>query len=193
MPPTDEELAMMAGLFRIVRFSMNEGEDSWREASRLLGSRLYGAEGAGDAPLRDLKGIIRGMIGSGAPANRAGLLRELRRLGHNDVGAADYTADLERLSAVTEAELARLDGHTRLPIGGGIPIARASDGALGAAVDTGSLIVIGEPGAGKTGALIALARARRAAGDTVVFLSVDRFPASPLPPIFSPSWGWRIR
>jgi hypothetical protein len=175
-PPTDDELAAMARLFRIVRFSMNEGEDNWREASRLLGARLYGGEPAGDGPLRDLKGIIRGMIGSGAPANRAGLLHELRRLGHNDVGAADYTADLERLSAATEAELARLAGHTRLPIAGGVPIARASDGALVAAVDTGSLIVIGEPGAGKTGALVALAQARRAAGDTVVFLSVDRFP-----------------
>ena len=175
-PPTDDELSTMARLLRIVRFSMNEGEDNWREASRLLGARLYGAEVAGDAPLRELKGIIRGMIGSGAPANRAGLLRELRRLGQNDVGAADYTADLERLSAATKAELARLAGHTRLPIAGGIPIARASDGPLSAAVDTGSLIVIGEPGAGKTGALVALAQARRAAGDTVVFLSVDRFP-----------------
>lgn len=175
-PPTDEELAVMARLFRIVRFSMTECEDNWREASRLLGARLYGAEAAGDAPLRELKGIIRGMIGSGAPANRAGLLRELRRRGHNDVGAADYIADLERLSAATEAELARLDGHTRLPIGGGIPIARASNGPLRAAVDAGSVIVIGEPGAGKTGALVALAQARRAAGDTVVFLSVDRFP-----------------
>ncbi|WP_244601293.1 MULTISPECIES: ATP-binding protein [Rhodopseudomonas] len=175
-PPTDEELAAMARLFRIVRFSMTEGEDNWREVSRLLGARLYGAEAAGDAPLRELKGIIRGMIGSGAPANRAGLLRELRRLGHNDVGAADYTADLERLSAATEVELARLEGHTRLPIGGGVPIARASDGPLSAAVNTGSLIVIGEPGAGKTGALVALAQARRAAGDKVVFLSVDRLP-----------------
>ncbi|WP_245418681.1 ATP-binding protein [Mesorhizobium sp. WSM3864] len=175
-PPTDEELATMARLFRIVRFSMNEGEDNWREASRLLGTRLYGAEAAGDAPLRELKGIIRGMIGSGAPANRVGLLRELRRLGHNDVGAADYTADLERLSVATQAELARLRGHTRLPIAGGIPIARASDGPLGAAIDTGSMIIIGEPGAGKTGALVALAQARIAVEDAVVFLSVDRFP-----------------
>ncbi|MCO4053186.1 MAG: ATP-binding protein [Bosea sp.] len=55
-------------------------------------------------------------------------------------------------------------------------MARASDGPLGSAVNTGSLIVIGEPGAGKTGALVALAQTRRAAGDTVVFLSVDRFP-----------------
>ncbi|QWK92964.1 hypothetical protein KM031_20685 (plasmid) [Gemmobacter fulvus] len=53
---------------------------------------------------------------------------------------------------------------------------RVSDGPLAAAADTGSLIVTGEPGAGKTGALVALAQARRAASDTVVFLSVDRFP-----------------
>jgi hypothetical protein len=175
-PPTDDDLAMMARLFRVARFSMNEGEDSWREASRLIGGRLYGSEAAGDAPLRDLKSIIRNMIGSGAPADRAGLLRELRRLGHNDVRAADYSADLRRVSAVTDAELARLSGHTRLPIAGGISIARVSDGPLSAAVDKGSLIVTGEPGAGKTGALVALAQARRATGDRVVFLSVDRFP-----------------
>ncbi|MEJ5094385.1 MULTISPECIES: hypothetical protein [Sphingomonas] len=175
-PPTDDDLVMMARVFRVSRFSMNEGEDNWREASRLLAVRLYGSETAGEAPLRDLKGIIRGMIGSGAPADRAGLLRELRRLGHNDVGAADYTADLGRLSEATGAELNRLAGHRRLPIAGGIPIARVSDSPLSAAVDSGSLIVIGEPGAGKTGALVALAEARRAAGDTVVFLSVDRFP-----------------
>ena len=174
--PTDDELVMMARMFRTVRFSMSEGEDNWREASRMLGARLYGAKAAGDAPLRELKGIIRSMIGSGAPADRAGLLRELRRLGHNDVGAGDYNADLARLSALTEAELSRLVGHTRLPIVGGIPIARVSDGPLGAAIDTGSLIVIGDPGAGKTGALVTLAQTLRAAGDTVVFLSVDRFP-----------------
>lgn len=69
-PPSDDELVTMARLFRIARFSMNEGEDNWREASRALGGRLYGSEAAGDAPLRDLKEIVRGMIGSGAPAER---------------------------------------------------------------------------------------------------------------------------
>lgn len=174
-PLTDDELTTMARLFHIVRFSMNEGEDNWREASHLLGARLYGAENAGDAPLRELKGIVRRMIGSGAPADRTGLLRELRRLGHNDVSAADYAVDLERLSNATETELIRLARHTCLPIAKGIPITRASDDPLGAAVDSGSLLIIGEPGAGKTGALVKLAQARRAAGDTVVFLSVDRF------------------
>jgi len=172
----DDDLVTMARLFRIVRFSMDENEDNWREAARLLGSRLYGSEAAGDAPLRDLKAIVRGLIGSGAPADRAGLLRALRVRGHNDVGAADYQSDLLRLTAATDAELTRLAVHTKLPIADGISISRDSDGPLANAVASGSLIVIGEPGAGKTGALVALAQSRRVASDTVIFLSVDRFP-----------------
>ncbi|WP_260696648.1 P-loop NTPase family protein [Rhizobium laguerreae] len=174
--PEDGDLVLMARLFRIVRFSMREGEDNWREASRILGGRIYGSEAAGEAPLRDLKAIVRGLIESGAPSDRGGLLRALRARGHNDVGAAGYDADLIRLAAATDAELNRLAGHTRLPIAGGIPVPRQSYGPLAAAVSGGSLIVVGEPGAGKTGALVAHAQVRRAAGDSVVFLSVDRFP-----------------
>lgn len=172
----DADLVAMARLFRIVRFSMDEGDDNWREAARVLGARVYGSEAAGEAPLRELKAIVRGLIGSGAPADRAGLLRALRLRGHSDVRAPDFDADLTRLAEATRAELDRLAGHTRLPIAGGISIARLSDSPLAAAVASGSLIVIGEPGAGKTGALVAFAQDRRAAGDTVVFLSVDRFP-----------------
>ncbi|MVT70000.1 ATP-binding protein [Bradyrhizobium pachyrhizi] len=53
---------------------------------------------------------------------------------------------------------------------------RESAVPLATAIASGSLIVVGEPGAGKTGALVALARSRRDAGQVVVFLSVDRFP-----------------
>lgn len=175
-PPDDDDLVGMARLFRIVRFSMDEGDDNWREASRALGGRLYGSDAAGDTPLRDLKGIVRGLIGSGAPADRAGLLRALRDRGHEDVGAPDYDADLARLDQATDAELGRLGVHTQLPIAGGVPFTRESSVPLAAAIGGGSLIVIGEPGAGKTGALVSLAAARRAAGDTIVFLSIDRFP-----------------
>ena len=175
-PIAAADFVTMVRLFRIVRFSMDEGDDNWREAARALGGRVYGSEAVGEAPLRELKAIVRGLIGSGAPADRAGLLHALRLRGHDDVGSPNLDADLARLAEVTGAELDRLAGHMRLPIGGGVPIARRSDGPLAAAVASGSLIVIGEPGAGKTGALVALAQDRRTAGDTVVFLSVDRFP-----------------
>jgi hypothetical protein len=175
-PPGDDDLTDLARIFHIARFTMDEGESDWRECSRLLGRHLFGGEAAGDAPLRALKGVMRGLIGNGAPADRAGLLRALRRLGHQDVNAPGYDADIAKLRDLTNSELARLAVHGRLPLGPGVPITRESDAPLAAAIRAGSLLVVGEPGAGKTGALVHAATAIAAAGDTVVFLSVDRYP-----------------
>jgi hypothetical protein len=174
--PTDADLADMARTFHVVRFSMDEGDADWRDASRLLGRHLYGDEAAGDAPLRDLRGIMRDLIGNGAPADRKGLLRALRCRGHVDVGAARYDRDVARLRAVTDAELARLDIHGKLPLAGGITITRQSDEPLKAAIASGSLLVVGEPGAGKTGSLVHVAQSLAGEGAFVIFLSVDRYP-----------------
>ena len=174
--PTEEDLVDLARLFHVARFTMEEGGSDWREASRLLGGRLYGNEAAGDAPLRELKAMMRNLINNGAPAGRAGLLGELRRLGHQDLGAAGFDTDIARLRSVTDCELGRLAVHTRLPLGQGIPIARESDTPLVEAIRGGSLVVVGEPGTGKTGSLVRAAAAIAAAGDTIVFLSVDRYP-----------------
>jgi hypothetical protein len=174
--PTDGDLADMARSFHVARFSMDEGDADWREASRLLGRHLYGSDAAGDAPLRDLRGIMRDLIGSGAPADRNGLLNALRGRGHVDTGAPRFEDDLPRLLAATDSELRRLAAHGRLPVGGGVTITRESDGPMAAAVCSGSVLVVGEPGAGKTGALVHAATTLRAGGASVVFLSVDRFP-----------------
>ena len=174
--PTADDLADMARSFHVARFAMDEGDADWREASTLLGRHLYGGDSAGDAPLRDLRGIMRDIIGSGAPADRNGLLRALRRRGHFDVGAPLYDADIARIRSLTVAELNRLDVHGVLPLAGGIRITRESDGPMLAAIKAGSLLVVGEPGAGKTGALVHSARSLIAEGAFVVFFSVDRFP-----------------
>ncbi|SDH07170.1 MULTISPECIES: ATP-binding protein [unclassified Duganella] len=174
--PQDADLADLARIFHINRFTMDEGDSDWREASHLLGRHLYGDDAAGDAPLRDLKGIMRGLVGSGAPADRDGLLRALRQRGHNDIMAPGFDADIARLCAATASELTRLAVHCTLPLGTGIPIARECSEHLATAILDGSLLVTGEPGAGKTGALVHAATTLAAAGDTVVFLSVDRFP-----------------
>lgn len=175
-PPGDGDLTDLARIFHVARFTMDEGESDWRECSRLLGRHLFGGEAAGDAPLRALKGVMRGLIGNGAPADRAGLLRALRQLGHQDVNAPGYDADIAKLRDLTNSELARLAVHGRLPLGPGVPITRESDAPLAAAILAGSLLVVGEPGAGKSGALVHAATATAAAGDIVVFLSVDRYP-----------------
>jgi hypothetical protein len=174
--PSDADLVDMARSFHIVRFAMDEGDADWREASTLLGRHLYGDDAAGDAPLRDLRGIMRDLIGNGAPADRAGLLRALRRRGHDDVGTPRYDKDVARLRTVTDAELGRLRVHGQLPLAGGITITRESDAPLEDAIKSGSLLVVGEPGAGKTGSLVHAATLLIDEGAYVVFLSVDRFP-----------------
>lgn len=176
VPPTDGDLADMARSFHLARFSMDEGDADWREASRLLGRHLYGCDAAGDTPLRDLRGIMRDLIGSGAPANRNGLLNALRRRGHVDTGAPRFEDDVARLKFATEAELGRLAAHGRLPVGGGVTITRECDAPMAAAIVSGSLLVVGEPGAGKTGALVHAATALTEGSAFVAFLSVDRFP-----------------
>jgi len=174
--PSEDDLADLVRVFGIKRFSMDEGDADWREASRILGRGMFGSESAGDAPLRDLRGVVRDLIGSGAPADRAGLLRALRKRGHIDIGAPAFESDIVKLGAATETELARLAAHCVLPLGPGISIARESDAPLLTAIEAGSLLVVGEPGAGKTGALVNVATAAKEAGSDVIFLSVDRFP-----------------
>lgn len=175
-PPGESDLVDLARIFHVARFTMDRGDSDWREAARLLGRHLFGSEAAGESALRDLMSVVRGLIGSGGPADRDGLLRALRRLGHDDVGAPAFEFDVARLRAQSEIELARLAKHGFLPLSGGIALLRECEGALIAAIVEGSLLVVGEPGAGKTGALVHSAAAIAATGHTVVFLSVDRFP-----------------
>lgn len=174
--PTVDDQTDMARSFHVARFAMDEGDADWREASTLLGRHLYGGDAAGDAPLRDLRSIMRDLIGSGAPADRDGLLRALRRRGHLDVGAPRYDQDIAKLRAVSAAELERLAVHGELPLASVVEINRESDAPMLSAIKAGSLLVVGEPGAGKTGALVHAARSLIDEGALVVFLSVDRFP-----------------
>lgn len=174
--PTDDDLARLARLFHISRFDVAPGGDQTREVAGALAMRLVGEADAAAQTIATLTGIVRRMIGSGAPATRDGLMRALRRDGVVDRRHPVYDADLQRLNTWTQDELRRLRRHTMLPIGDGVPIARACAAALGAALTGGGGgLITGEPGAGKTGALVALAAARAADGAPVVFLSVDRF------------------
>lgn len=169
----DDKLARMASLLHIVRFDASEGGIDQRESARIVGARLFGREEAGSAPVDALNAIVRRLVRSGAPADRGGVLQLLRAAGHEDLRAPGFDDDIARLSERTQTEVARLERHSRLPIEGGLAIPRACMPALRSAAEEGSLLVIGEPGAGKTGVLVALAQERLRDGPPTVFLSVD--------------------
>ncbi|MDC6166578.1 hypothetical protein [Paucibacter sp. XJ19-41] len=174
--PTGDQLVQLARHFHVARFDMDEGDRDWREATQQLARRVFADEAASESAMRDLRGLMRDLIRSGAIADRSGLLRELRRRGHFDVTAADYEADVTRLRAVTNQEMLRLERHSHLPLVPALRVARQSDAPLAKAILAGSTLVVGEPGAGKTGALVSAAAAILSRGGTAIFLSVDRFP-----------------
>jgi hypothetical protein len=170
----DRDLEELARLFRIRRFGEGESSNDWRQASHLVGSRLFNGEDAGAGPTVTLLKTVRQLVQSGAAADRRGLIRALRAAGHADTHAPGFDNDVAALREYSRQECVRLARHSRLPIGDGIPLNRECLPALHAAVGGGSLLVIGEPGAGKTGALVALAEQLLRRGGPFVFFSVER-------------------
>ena len=172
--PSEDDLVDLARLFRIRRFGADAASADWREATSLVGSRLYAGADQGGAPTSALLEIVRQLIRSGAAADRNGLARALRSAGYPDRQAPGFDQDIDALRRYTNEECGRLARHTRLEADRRVPLARECLPALKAAIDGGSLLVIGEPGAGKTGVLVALAQEFLTQTAPFVFLSVDR-------------------
>lgn len=173
--PASEELVAMARLFRIRRFPETLADSESRSVAQLLGRRLYGGDQAGDAPMAELLALSRRAIQTGAPLDRHGVLCSLRAAGHVDVAAPAYDRDIGALNAYSLEERRRLKKHKILPLDEAVPIPRDCLQPLLAATTGGSLLVTGEPGAGKTGVLLQLADLLDDMPGPVVFLSVERF------------------
>lgn len=174
--PIDEMvLANLARIFRIVRFPDASADNEWRQIAQVLGRRVYGDDADGTAPMDSLLGIERQAIRTGAPANREGLLLALRAIGHFDVASPNFDADIQALLTYSKEERRRLEKHTKLPFPGAQPIRRDCLEPLLTATADGSLLVTGEPGAGKTGVLLRLADLLDSRPGPVIFLSVERF------------------
>lgn len=171
--PTDADFATLARLFHVVRFAVDDGGSDRREASNLVDTKLLGTEVPDGTALNSLKHVVDRMMQTGAPADRRGLMQQLRRAGVSDTRSPGYDQDLQLLTSRTSAELQRLARHTRLTTSPHDPIPRECMPELAKAIHGGSLLVIGEPGAGKTGVLVGYAEHVSHDTGPLVFLSVD--------------------
>ncbi|MFG1364057.1 hypothetical protein [Xanthobacter versatilis] len=89
----------------------------------------------------------------------------------------DFHADIAALTAYSLQTEQTLTGLEVVEAEAGVPvgITRRCQSAVNAAALSGDLLLIGEPGAGKSAVINALCRALRAQGHDVVLLAVDRF------------------
>lgn len=89
----------------------------------------------------------------------------------------EHRNDIRRLQAHSEAVAAALNAYETIEatVGQPVSVERDCQPLLLEAVETGSLLIVGEPGAGKSGVLNALARDLRSQGRDVIELAVDRY------------------
>lgn len=94
----------------------------------------------------------------------------------------DYRRDIEALSKHTESTLNLLSENSRIPITGhAIKIEREVVSEFLKVSATGSFVLVGEPGAGKSGVIHELASRLQSTGHDVVCLAVDKVDISSIP------------
>lgn len=107
--------------------------------------------------------------------NLAGLRAELSRAGVPTSAPPNYRSDITTLKERTMRVAGTLQDFERTQLSGtSITISRACVGACVAAAQDGSLVVVGDPGAGKSAVINETARQLGAKGKDVVLLAVDR-------------------
>lgn len=149
------------------------GGASEREAKNLLRSSVLmdptHADSAWDALVRETARYAVGRAGG----DRTAIQQALLSRGIPVKSARSYRRDIERLAQLTTTTRQQLTDSSRILVGPAeVRIMRASTDALKTAVETTSIIVVGEPGAGKSGALFDLARALQDRHRDVVLLTV---------------------
>ena len=180
--PSDSDLHEFLRLVRVETLAVEEGEAN--EAAALTILRLSVLDNPEDA--RHAWGVLV-EIGSRLIASRSSIAASQLRsvLAERGIplrGARSYREDIERLRRHTAAVIAQLTDYATVPIGDGrVPIERPYIAALREASEDGSVLLVGEPGIGKSGAIHGFSQALLDDGRDVVVLTAQDPPFSSLP------------
>ena len=167
-----ELLNQLAGLVMVFVFAPS-GADRASTQEILAAALLDGAEAAALSALETVSGQMMAQRGG---VDLAGLRQALMTRGLNLAARPDYQQDIAALSEHTQSVMDTLQSHEGIEIANGerASVARDCQEGVETAALEGSLLIIGEPGAGKSGILNALARHLLEQGNDVLELAIDQ-------------------
>jgi AAA domain len=170
--PTEGEVRAVLAALWVSVYDLIDGGASAREAEQLLRASVLREPATAGIVLKTLIAKGLGYSAHQVGVDRTTLHRELEQLGISLRAAPSYRADVERLMAQSQSTLSQL-ARFRSIVGpqGEIRIERAAASDLFAVADRHSVVVTGDPGAGKSAALDELARHAVAEGRDVVVLA----------------------
>jgi len=178
--PTAAEIIGLLRLVHIQTLDVDLGGDHEREAKQLLRRSVLTKPSDANKAWNTLLAEVGQYATTGQSADRPTLQRAFERDGIAFKAPRSFQHDITRLKDLTSATLKTLLEYARIEASGRtITIQRPVAKELEAGAAGGHMLVLGLPGAGKSGALYELARALQNAND-VVLLAVDQIEAASL-------------
>jgi hypothetical protein len=176
--PTDDETRAFLALLRIRILDVEPGDRDEDEAKNMLRQAVLAdpddADQAWALLLRECASLASGRRG----ATRNQLQRILTDAGLSVQTLRSYRADVHRLRAHAESTVAALFSMSQFTVGArAVRIERPVVDALKSSLEDQAVVVVGEPGSGKSGVLHDVANQLLAEDRDLVFLAADRIDA----------------
>lgn len=179
--PFDDDLWQLLSLVHVQILDVDEGGSGEREAINLLRIAVLQVPDQANAAWAQLIGLASSRAAQRSGASRSDLQDALLKAGFRLKPARSYRNDIERLKKHSNTTFDLLEMHAQIRVGSDtVKIQRQCAAALRQAAEENSILVVGEPGAGKSGVLCSLAEALSEEGRDYVFLAVDHLSARSL-------------
>ncbi len=175
---TQEDIRSILGLTKIVSLDLHGA--NLTEAEEILGRVLETRDDA-RATFPLLLSFCQTLMANRSSCDVTAIKQYLRTSGIRLKAAPAYQSDVEKLRIYSQRTREILSSHEAIDIASTpVRIDRQCTSAVIAAARMGSVVVIGEPGAGKSAVISVTAETLSSEGHEVVALSVDRLPVSSL-------------
>jgi hypothetical protein len=179
--PSEKELRQLLSLVRIQVIDMSEGAEGEREARTLLRNTVLLDPNKDEVAWAQLRSLCADLASMRLGVSRGNLQSILLKAALRLKAVRSYRDDIEKLKKYSLTTFNALTQYAQILVGNNIiKIQRPATKILKCAAEAGSILVVGEPGAGKSGSLHELIESSNEVGKDYVFLAVDRLSASSL-------------
>ena len=176
--PTEAELRQLLSLVHVQELDVDEGRYGEREAKTLMRTAVLKEPNEADTAWAQLITFCANLAASRSGTDRFGLRRALLNAGIAVKAPQSYRKDVERFREYSETTFQALTHLAEIRVGSAaIKIERPSTEVLRQAAERNSILVVGEPGAGKSGAIHDCVKSFRDEERDFVFIAADRLSA----------------
>ena len=175
--PSDHDVRSLLNLLHVKTIEVDDEERDEGEAKRILRASVLENPEQADVAWSTLIAKSLSLIRTRGEADRATLLEALNAAGVGVRALRSYREDIQRLRNHSAQVADRLATHAFIRLGDAeLRIQRPYAPLLRRAAEAGSILVIGEPGSGKSGLLHSLFEALREEEREIIVLAAEQPP-----------------